>query len=68
MWDCKNWTVQSLTAAAMTYDSTKGLWAAEGIPTAPYDDAQVSKPYPMVQLVARIPRGKRWQLQLWCWR
>jgi len=53
-----NYPVQSLTPAQMTYDSTKGLWKAEGIPTAPYDDAQASKPYPMAQIVAKDSTGK----------
>ena len=47
-----------LTPQSMTYDSAKGLWAAEGIPTAPYDDAQASKPYPMVQVVAKNSSGQ----------
>lgn len=53
-----NYPVQSLTPEKMTYDSTKAVWQAEGIPTAPYDDNLVSKPYPMVQIVARDSSGK----------
>ena len=53
-----NYPVQSLTPQSMTYDSTKGLWKAEGIPTAPYDDAQASKPYPMAQIVAKDSTGQ----------
>ncbi len=53
-----NYAVQSLTPQAMTYDSTKGLWKAEGIPTAPYDDTGASKPYPMVQIVAKNSSGQ----------
>lgn len=54
-----NYPVQSLTPQAMTYDSTKGLWKAEGIPTTPYDDAGVSKAYPMAQIVARNSAGQQ---------
>ncbi len=53
-----NYPVQSTTPAEMTYDSTKGLWKAEGIPTAPYDDSGASKPYPMAQLVAKNSSGQ----------
>jgi hypothetical protein len=53
-----NYPVQSLTPAQMTYDSTKGLWKAEGIPTAPYDDAQTSQPYPMAAIVAKNSSGQ----------
>ncbi len=53
-----NYPVQSLTPQQMTYDSTKGLWKAEGIPTAPYDDAQASQPYPMAQIVAKDSSGQ----------
>ena len=52
-----NWPVQSLTPQQMTYDSTKKLWQAEGIPTVPYDDAQASKPYPLVKIVAKDSSG-----------
>lgn len=52
-----SYPVQSLTPQPMTYDTTKGLWKAEGIPTAPYDDTLASKPYPMVQIVARDSSG-----------
>ncbi len=51
--------VQSLTPQQMTYDSTKGLWKAEGIPTAPYDDTLSSKPYPMAQIIARDSSGQQ---------
>jgi hypothetical protein len=51
--------VQSLTPQQMTYDSTKGLWKAEGIPTAPYDDTLASKAYPMVQIVAKDSTGQQ---------
>jgi hypothetical protein len=53
-----DYSVQSATPQQMTYDSTKGLWKAEGIPTAPYDDKQASKPYPMAQLVAKNSSGQ----------
>lgn len=53
-----NFPVQSLTPSPMTYDSTKGLWKAEGVPTVPYDDSLASKPYPMVQLVAKNSSGQ----------
>lgn len=53
-----NYPVQSLTPQAMTYDSTRGLWKAEGIPTVPYDDAMASKPYPMAQIVAKNSSGQ----------
>lgn len=52
------YAVQGLTPQSMTYDSTRGLWKAEGIPTAPYDDAGASKPYPMAQIVARNSSGQ----------
>jgi hypothetical protein len=52
-----NYPVQSFTPQAMTYDSTKAAWKAEGIPTAPYDDSGASKPYPMAQLVAKDSSG-----------
>lgn len=53
-----NYPVQSRTPQAMTYDSTKGLWKGEGIPTAPYDDNGASKPYPMAQIVAKNSSGQ----------
>jgi hypothetical protein len=53
-----NYPVQSLTPQAMTYDSTKGLWKAEGIPTAPYDDTGASKAYPMAQIIAKNSSGQ----------
>jgi hypothetical protein len=53
-----NYAVQSLTPQSMTYDSTKGLWKAEGIPTVPYDDTLASNAYPMVQIVARNSSGQ----------
>lgn len=53
-----NYPVQSGTPQSMTYDTTKGLWKAEGIPTAPYDDNQASKPYPMAQIVAKNSAGQ----------
>lgn len=53
-----NYPVQSLTPQPMTYDSTKGLWKAEGVPTAPYDDTLASKPYPMGQIVAKNSSGQ----------
>jgi hypothetical protein len=53
-----NYPVQSLTAAQMTYDSTMGLWKAEGIPTLSYDDSGVSNAYPMAQLVAKNASGQ----------
>jgi BACON domain-containing protein len=52
-----NWPVQSLTPAAMEYDSTKGLWKAEGIPVVPYDDSGASNAYPMIQVVAKSSTG-----------
>jgi hypothetical protein len=54
-----NYPVQSLTPQAMTYDSVKGLWKAEGIPTAPYDDTLASKPYPMAQIIAKNSSGQQ---------
>jgi Viral BACON domain len=51
--------VQSLTPQPMTYDSTKGLWKAEGVPTAPYDDTGASKSYPMAQIIARNSSGQQ---------
>ncbi len=53
-----NYPVQSLTPQQMTYDSTKGLWKAEGIPSAPYDDKLASQPYPMAQIVAKNSSGQ----------
>ena len=53
-----NYPVQSLTPQPMTYDSTKGLWKAEGIPTAPYDDTGASQAYPMGQIVAKNSSGQ----------
>ncbi len=53
-----NWPVQSQTPASMTYDNTKGLWKAEGIPTAPYDDSGATNAYPMGQIVARNSSGQ----------
>jgi hypothetical protein len=53
-----NYPVQSLTPQQMMYDSVKGLWKAEGIPTAPYDDNQASHPYPMAQIVAKNSSGQ----------
>jgi hypothetical protein len=53
-----SYPVQSLTPQQMTYDSTKGLWKAEGIPTAPYDDTGASKPYPMARIVAKDSTGQ----------
>jgi hypothetical protein len=52
-----NYPVQSTTPNQMTYDSTRGLWTATGVPTVPYDDAGNSKAYPMVQLVAKDSSG-----------
>lgn len=53
-----NYAVQSLTPQAMTYDSAKGLWKAEGIPTVPYDDNQATNAYPMGQIVAKNSSGQ----------
>ena len=53
-----NFPVQSRTPQALAYDSTKGLWKAEGIPTSPYDDTGASNAYPMVQLVAKNTAGQ----------
>jgi hypothetical protein len=53
-----SYPVQSLTPQQMTYESTKGLWKAEGIPSAPYDDTGASKPYPMAQIVAKDSTGQ----------
>jgi hypothetical protein len=53
-----NYPVQSLTPQSMTYDSTKGLWKAEGIPTVSYDDAGTANAYPMGQLVAKNSSGQ----------
>jgi Viral BACON domain len=53
-----NYPVQSLTPQQMTYDSSKGLWKAEGIPTAPYDDAGASRAYPMAQIIAKNSSGQ----------
>lgn len=53
-----DYPVQSLTPQSMTYDSVKGLWKAEGIPTSPYDDKGASKPYPMAQIVAKNSSGQ----------
>jgi hypothetical protein len=52
-----NYPVQSLTPQPMKYDSTRGLWAAEGVPTVPYDDNQQTQAYPMVQVVAKDSAG-----------
>jgi len=52
-----NYPVQSSTAQQMTYDSTKALWKAEGIPTVPYDDSGASNAYPMIQIVAKDASG-----------
>lgn len=52
-----NYPVQSLTPQPMTYESAKGLWKAEGVPTAPYDDSGASQAYPMAQIVARDANG-----------
>jgi len=54
-----SYPVQSLTPQPMTYDSAKGLWKAEGIPTAPYDDTLASKPYPMAQIIAKNSSGQQ---------
>ena len=53
-----NYQVQSNTPHSMTYDSTKGLWKAEGIPTAPVDDSGKTNPYPMAKLVATDSSGQ----------
>jgi hypothetical protein len=52
-----NYPVQSSTPQPMTYDSAKGLWKAEGIPTVPYDDSGASNAYPMIQIVAKDSSG-----------
>ena len=43
---------QSLTPHPLTFNATLGVWEVVGIPTAPYDDAMVSKPYPMAKITA----------------
>ncbi len=53
-----NYPVQSMMPQPMTYDNTKGLWKAEGIPTAPYDDSGASQAYPMGQIVAKNSAGQ----------
>lgn len=49
---------QSLTAHSMSFDSAKGLWQAEGIPTVPVDDAGKTNAYPMIKVIARNSSGQ----------
>jgi len=41
------------TNRAMTFNSTNGLFSAEGIPMTPFDDALRKNPYPMMRVIAR---------------
>lgn len=50
--------VQSLTPQPLKFDTTKGLWEAEGIPTSPVDDSGKTNPYPMIKVVARNSLGQ----------
>ncbi len=48
---------QSLIPAPMLFDAALGLWKADGIPTAPYDDQMNANYYPMVKVVAKDKQG-----------
>lgn len=48
---------QSRTPRAMAFNTSRKLWAAEGVPTVPYDDAGKVNAYPMVKLVAKTTSG-----------
>jgi len=41
----------------MTFDAARSLFAAEGIPITPYDDAHGKNPYPMMRVVVRDGSG-----------
>lgn len=41
------------TNRAMTFNSTSGLFSAEGIPMTPFDDAMRKNPFPMMRVIAR---------------
>jgi hypothetical protein len=49
--------VQSLTPQPLTYNTSLAVWEVTGIPTLPYDDAMVSKPYPMGTITAKDAHG-----------
>jgi hypothetical protein len=48
---------QSATPQVMTYNSTLKNFEAVGIPTVPFDDGGVRKPYPMIKIVAKDSSG-----------
>lgn len=52
-----NYSVQSNTPQAMTYNTSEGYWEAVGVPTVPYDDKGNFNPYPMAQIVAKDTSG-----------
>ena len=49
--------VQGLTPRSMTFNASLGVWETTGIPTVPYDDARISKPYPMGLITAKDQNG-----------
>lgn len=49
--------VQSFTPHPMVFNASLGVWEATGIPTVPYDDARLPKPYPMGLVTARDQNG-----------
>ena len=49
---------QNTTPQAMDYNSTYNLYVAEGIPTAPVNDAGNADEYPLVKVVAKNKNGK----------
>jgi hypothetical protein len=42
---------------AMTFDATRSVFAGEGIPITPYDDAHGKNPYPLMRVVVRDANG-----------
>ena len=48
---------QSLTAHKLSYNATAGYWEAVGIPTIPYDDKDISNPFPMISVIAKDLHG-----------
>ncbi len=50
--------VQSRTPRPMTFNATKKVWEAEGIPTSPRDDAGKTNAYPMIKVVAKNSAGQ----------
>ncbi len=41
------------TPQSLTFDAAHALFTADGIPVAPYDDSGHSRPYPLLEVVAR---------------